>query len=285
MSRTMDRVWEGFGVRASLVRAGALVLMLALMVMATRAHAESVPVPGANDRRVRTVAYDPDQIYRLYGFVGYSIELVFERGEVFAGQGGGDLEGITFGAHEHQLIVKPRAANVGTNFVIYTDRRAYRFHYTVLHGVPEASSSQAMYVVRFVYPGSTPEGEAARQIEGELDRARTLRPQNTDYWFRGAAALKPIAAVDDGVHTRLTFSGRTEWPAVFVRNADGTESLLNFSVEQDQLVIHRVARALILRRGRLAACIVNHGFEGSGERLPSGTLAPSVVRERKVVAP
>lgn len=250
-----------------------------------RAHAEALPSAGATDRRVRTATYDPEQIYRLYGFVGYSIELVFEPGEVFAGQGGGDLDGITFGAHQNQLIVKPRAANVGTNFVVYTDRRAYRFHYTVSQGEPAASNGHAMYVVRFIYPASPEGNRAGEQIDEALERARTLRPQNRDYWYRGPASLKPVAAVDDGVHTRLTFGARTEWPAVFVRNADGTESLLNFSVEQDELVIHRVARSLILRRGRLAACIVNQAFEGAGNRLPSGTLAPSVVRERKGATP
>ncbi|MBM0108871.1 TrbG/VirB9 family P-type conjugative transfer protein [Steroidobacter sp. S1-65] len=252
------------------------------------ARAESLPAAGTTDGRVRTVTYDPDEIYRLYGFVGYSIELVFEPGEVFEGHGGGDLEGIVFGAHENQLIVKPRAANVGTNFVVYTDRRAYRFHYTVSQGVPDAKNAQAMYVVRFNYPGRTSaEGtvDAGKKLDEALAHARDLRAQNKDYWFSGAESLKPRAAFDDGVHTRLTFGARTEWPAVFVRNEDGTESLLNFSVEQDDLVIHRVARALILRRGWLSACIVNQGFEGAGNRLPSGTLAPSVVRARKRVAP
>lgn len=251
------------------------------------AQAESVPAAGATDARVRTVNYDPDEIYRLYGFVGYSIELVFEPGEVFEGHGGGDLEGIMFGAHENQLIVKPRATNVGTNFVVYTDRRAYRFHYTVSRGAPDAKSAQAMYVVRFLYPPS-PDGagdSSQRQIDQQLMQARTHRAQNKDYWYRGPATLKPLAAFDDGVHTRLAFGARSEWPAVFVRNEDGTESLLNFSVEQGDLVIHRVAQRLILRRGRLAACIVNQAFEGNGERLSSGTLAPSVVRESRADTP
>jgi type IV secretion system protein VirB9 len=263
------------------------VMAALLLLVFEQARAESLPTAGTTDSRVRTVSYDANQIYRLYGFVGYSIELVFEPGEIFAGHGGGDVEGIMFGAHANQLIIKPRAASVSTNFVVYTDRRAYRFHYTVSHGVPDVANARAMYVVRFVYPAAEGGGAAATGdvIDEQLDRAKSLRPQNKDYWFRGPAALKPIAGFDDGVHTRLMFSARTEWPAVFVRNADGTESLLNFSVEGDDLVIHRVARAFILRRGRLSACIVNQGFEGTGDRLPSGTLAPSVLRERKGVAP
>src|SRR5690606_33823744 len=108
-------------------RAWACALASLLMSVAC---AESLPVPGKIDPRVRTANYSAEQVYRLQGFVGYGIELIFEEGERFTGHAGGDLEAITFGAHEHQLMLKPRAANVGTNFVIYTNRRAYRFDYS-----------------------------------------------------------------------------------------------------------------------------------------------------------
>jgi hypothetical protein len=42
-----------------------------------------------------------------------------------------------------------------------------------------------------------------------------------------------------------------------------------------------VASKFILRRGALTACIVNKGYRGSGERLPSGTVATGVERERR----
>jgi type IV secretion system protein VirB9 len=70
---------------------------------------------------------------------------------------------------------------------------------------------------------------------------------------------------------------------VFVRNEDGSESLLNFSMEAGDMVIHRVAPRFILRRGAVTGCIVNKGYLGSGERLPSGTVAPGVERERREV--
>jgi type IV secretion system protein VirB9 len=97
--------------------------------------------------------------------------------------------------------------------------------------------------------------------------------------------VKPTAASDDGVQTRLTFAARSELPALFVRNDDGSESLLNFSIEDGDVLIHRVAARFIVRRGRLTGCIVNKGFEGSGDRLKSGTVAPDVTRERKDAHP
>ena len=45
------------------------------------------------------------------------------------------------------------------------------------------------------------------------------------------------------------------------------------------MVVHRVARQFVLRRGRLTGCIVNQGFGGSGLRLDSGTVTPEVERD------
>ncbi len=100
-------------------------------------------------------------------------------------------------------------------------------------------------------------------------------------WYCGDTSVKPLAASDDGVHTRLTFGAKADLPALFVRNEDGSESLLNFSLEGGDVVIHRVAPRFIVRRGKLTGCIVNKGFVGAGERLVSGTIAPTVTRDRK----
>ena len=99
------------------------------------------------------------------------------------------------------------------------------------------------------------------------------------YWRH--ASLRPVAASDDGVQMRITFSDRAEMPAIFVRNEDDSESLLNFSVDAGDVVIHRLAPKLILRRGRLTGCIVNGGFSGVGSRLESGTVSPQVERDVK----
>lgn len=271
-------------ISALLSRALAIIAVSSAVVI----HAETVPLRGLVDPRIRTAAYVDDDVYRLQGFVGYGIELVFEEGEQFVGQAGGDLEGIAFGAHENHLILKPRAPNVGTNLVVYTNRRAYHFDYSVVARKPDPARDEVIYAVRFAYPtrpaqpiGPTP----AEQVEADLARAGDVRSRNIDYWFCGHPAVKPISASDDGVHTRLTFGSKTELPAIFVRGDDGTESLLNFNMDDGDVVIHRVAREFVARRGRLTGCIVNKAFVGTGERLESGTVAPTVRRERRGTRP
>ena len=261
----------------------------ALLVVALGlASGETLPVRGTLDARIRTAPYNGEQVYRLYGFVGYAIELIFEDGESFAGEGGGDLEGITFGYHTNHLILKPKAASVGTNLIIYTNRRAYRFEYSAVDHAPDPSIDEVMYAVRFLYPpppAALVAPTAAEQTQRALARASEARARNLDYWYCGASSLKPVAASDDGVHTRLSFAAKGELPAIFLANDDGSESLLNFTVEEGQVVIHRVAKRFILRRGQLTGCVVNKGFSGGGERLQSGTIAPDVERERKGARP
>lgn len=258
---------------------------LALSLCVSRiALAETLPTKGKVDSRIRTALYSGDEVYRLYGWAGYDIELIFEEGEVFEGKGGGDLEGVTIEAFENQVHLKPKAALVATNLVIYTNRRAYRFDYSVSARRPNLSFDEVMYAVRFTYPPTKAVGRertASEEVDLELARADEHRRRNYDYWFCGQPSIKPIAASDDGIHTRLTFAARSELPALFVRNDDGSESLLNFSLAEGDVVIHRVAPRFILRRGRLTGCIVNKAFSGSGERLDSGTLAPDVERVRK----
>lgn len=249
------------------------------------AQAETLPVRGETDSRIRNAPYEADQVYRLYGFVGYAIELIFEAGEAFVGAGGGDLEGVTVDAHANAVLLKPRAAVVATNLVIYTDRRAYRFDYSAEARRPNRASDEVIYAVRFVYPDGAGGKGSAEAIGRELAAAKAARPRNSDYWFCGHASLRPAAASDDGVHTRLTFADGAELPAIFVRNEDGSESLLNFSVDGGDVVVHRLAPKLILRRGRLTGCIVNRGYSGSGTRLVSGTVSPHVERESKAPPP
>ncbi len=253
--------------------------LLAGLLVVLPAFAETQPEPGLLDARIRTVGYSPDQVYRMVGFVGYQTDLEFEPGESFVGLGAGDIEGLSFVAADNHLFLKPKASKVGTNLTVLTNRRTYQFDYSANSERPDASQ-EVTYVLRFRYPPVA----AGDSASSALDHA-SGRPKNIDYWFCGDPTLRPTAASDDGVHTRITFAPKAEQPAIFVLNEDGTESLLNFSMEQGDVVLHRVARRLILRRGNLAGCVVNQGFNGSGDALKSHTVSDEVVRTTKGTRP
>jgi type IV secretion system protein VirB9 len=250
--------------------------LLAAVLLVLPALAQQ-PVKG--DSRVRTVLYDPDSVYSLTGFAGYQIDLEFEAGEAFVGLGAGDIEALSFVAQDNHLFLKPHAARVSTNLTVLTTRRHYYFDYTARPMKAGTRSTSMVYSLRFTYPPAPPPAAAAAaHVDKALEEGALARPPNLDYWYCGAPSLMPIAASDDGVRTRLRFGARAELPAVFVSNEDGSESLVNYSIENGDVLVHRVVRRLILRRGQLAGCVVNESYSGGGERLESGTVAPQVER-------
>lgn len=239
---------------------------------------------GLADHRIRTLLYASTEVYRLRGWVGYHVDIEFEPGESFIMLGGGDLDALVYGTYANHLILKPRAEAIHTNLTVFTTRRTYLIDYTVSTGVPEATSADLVYSLRFTYPAATGQASTDR-VAADLKEAPGKRTQNIDYWFCGHADLQPVAVSDDGVHTRLRFAPSSEMPAIFVKSDDGTESLLNYSIDDGDVVIHRLARHFVLRRGKLVGCIVNKGYGGAGERLESGTVSPAVRRGVKEIAP
>lgn len=254
-------------------------LVLPALLAAQFVRAETVPAPGAEDSRVRIATYDSKQVYRLHGFIGYQIDLQFAPDERFVGLGAGDVEGLSFAAKRNHLFLKPKADKVSTNITVLTTRRTYQFSYTTAKLQPSTDRNEVIYALRFHYPPVRRPGyTAARRLDRRLREGSRRRPRNQDYWYCGAPSLKPVSAWDDGVQTRLRFAAHAAMPAIFVRNGDGSESLLNFSIAGDEVIVHRVARRFVVRRGALRGCIVNRGFHGNGARLRSGTIAPDVRR-------
>jgi len=266
---------------------------LALLLAASTTqsvHADAIPMPGTTDDRIRTAVYQRDQVYRLTARVGFQLDLEFAPDERFVGLAAGDVEALSFEAQANHLFLKPKAPRVATNLTVLTTRRHYHLDYAVQAPRVTADGIEAatpIYALRFTYP----DDEAARAQALIAATAATTQdaalstslttpapPLNRNFAYCGPRVIKPTAVSDDGVHTRFAFGARTELPAIFTRAADGTESLVNFTVTADGLTVHRIADRFILRRGRLVGCVVNQAFDGAGERLATGTVSPDVDR-------
>ncbi|HWG76692.1 MAG TPA: TrbG/VirB9 family P-type conjugative transfer protein [Steroidobacteraceae bacterium] len=239
------------------------------------------------DVRLRNVLYDADEVYWLPAYAGYETDIQFEADERFVGLGAGDLKGLSFSAQRNHLFIKPSAADVNTDITVLTDRRVYHFDYVAVAHAPDASHADVLYALRFLYPAAPPVPAPAppsppapsQALEALLGSAARQRPRNEDYWFCGPSGLQPLAAWDDGVQTHLRFSSRQDMPALFLKNDDGSESLLNFHIDQDEVVVHRVVQRLILRRGALVGCVVNRAYAQESHLGSGATLSPRVHRD------
>jgi type IV secretion system protein VirB9 len=265
------------------------ILCACLMSAAGPVHAELTPARGLVDPRVRVVAYDAEQVIRLHGYVGYQIHFQFAEGETFVNLAAGDNKALDVGYEANHLVLKPLAEKVATNITVITTRRVYQFDYSASAERPDPDREEVIYSLRFIYPQ-----DEARNAAQALEQQRTNlklasaaedshRTRNSNYWGCGSDAIRPQSAYDDGVQTRLRFPAHAEFPTMYVKNDDESESLVNFTVDNDEVVIHRVARSFVLRRGKLVACIQNRSFDGGGQRLDTQTLVPGVQRVTKGV--
>lgn len=258
---------------------------LAGLLVSSGAPADMVPSRGTVDPRIRAVTYNAEEVYRLTGYVGYQLEFEFSQSERFLGLAAGDVKGLSFESEDNHLFLKPTAPGVLTNLTILTTRHHYRVDYFVASGQPDPSHGDVIYALQFKYPEDS---AGAQQADANAARlAQELRGPallvNSDYWFCGPPTLRPVSAYDDGYQTHLKFSDASELPALFIRNEDGSESLTNFTVTAQEVIIHRVAHQMILRRGHLVACLVNRGFGGAQMHAPGGTISPEV--ERSTLSP
>src|ERR1700743_1351747 len=102
------------------------------LLMATAvSYADSTPIRGSADSRIRTVLYSADEVVRLYGFVGFHLDLEFAPDESFSGLSAGDPEALTYSAHENVLTLRPKALSSQMNLTVSTSKRRYYFEYTV----------------------------------------------------------------------------------------------------------------------------------------------------------
>lgn len=244
--------------------------------------AETIPKPGRIDPRVREVIYDPNDVIRLIGYEGYQTHLKFAEGEEFIGLGSGDTGGLDVASDGNDTWIKPKAVIVRTNFDVKTNMRVYHFDYQARKNLPKNRYAM-IFSIQFRYPDDEARQRTSRYAHAQLRHklGAAAHGANRNYWYCGSPSLKPIEAYDDGVQTYIRFNAYAEFPAIFVENEDETEALVNFNVEDDEVIVHRIAHRLIIRRGDLVGCIENRHFTGGGKRLSTQTTQQGIVRELK----
>ena len=177
---------------------------------------------------------------------------------------------------ENSLFIKPKGQSPDTNLTVITNKRHYNFE-LVLDDKKTASN---MYMIWFRYKEEDAKARAALQTVKKTNTLLNSAGQsiNSNYWMQGAESLMPYAAWDDGTFTYFQFSARKDFPAVYVVNDDGTESLVNSHVDDDTLVVQRVVKKLVFRKGDAMTCLFNETYDPDGQRNNTNTVSPQVTR-------
>lgn len=284
------------------------VLSISLLLVANAA--------GAADPRIREISYDPAAVIPVEtrrGSVTH-IELPSDEAIRFVASGQGAdcrqpemLWCIDGPSGQRNVFLKPRLGAGANTLSIVTDKRSYSFALTVL---PDSSSRPGIHrlVVRAPGFGAATRAQAqatqhempqmeqlvnlqdlmAAQASRNASRATLgarlqLAPDvlNADYSLAlgsHSEEIVPEAVYDDGRFTYLRFPGNRELPAVFQVAEDGSESIVNARMENDLLVVDRVTKRLVLRKGEAVVQLTNENFDLNGRPPVLGTTAAGVER-------
>ncbi len=259
-------------------------LALALLAAAGAASAEVGTSPSASDSRIQTVRYTGDNIIRIATAEGVVTTIELSSKEEIKDFAMGDRDAWHAAINGNLFVLKPKDVKADTNLTIFSNKRSYLFELKTT----SRTSRNVAYWVRLQYPeqeSSSPEAMAAarqeaerKQIKMDLKGSEYEGTLNYDYWIVGAPELQPLAMHDNGRQTYLLFSAANALPAAFVIEPDGTESLVDYHVEDDTMVLHRVVQRIVLRRGALVAGITNRSPSAPIQSSPTGTASGKVQR-------
>ncbi len=265
-------------------RGAASLVVLTVLVGSGAGRAEVGTVPSASDARIQTVRFTGDNIIRIAAAEGVVTTIELSKQEEIKDFAMGDRDAWHAAINGNLFVIKPKDVKADTNLTIFTNRRSYLFQLKTT----SRTARNVAYWVRLQYPeqdASTSEAlalakqEAERQqMKADLKSSAYEGNLNYDYWIVGPRELQPLSMHDNGRQTFMLFSAAHPMPAAFVIEPDGTESLVDYHVEQDTMVLHRVARRIILRRGALVAGITNRSPTLPIQSAPTGTASEKVQR-------
>lgn len=210
-------------------------LLLALS-LAAPAAAQVRPQPGGGDPRLQTIDYAPDQVFLLEVAPGYQMMVELAADEQIENIAVGDSGAfqVTANRRGDRLFIKPIHSGVTTNMTVVTNARLYAVQ---LQSLPGPTPDMA-YTVRFRYPTPQEDGTGGEEA-GELAGR---------YRLSGDRSVRPTRIGDDGRHTYIEWDTAHALPAVYARDRQGRETLVNGMMRDDVYVIDTVISRLVFRR-------------------------------------
>jgi type IV secretion system protein VirB9 len=199
------------------------------------------------------VDYDPNQVVELHGALGYQLSVEFDPAERIENVAIGDALSwqVTPNRRANLLFLKPMAKAADTNMTVVTNLRRYNFQLSVL---PKAARKSVPYSVIFIYPAPVVATVAPPPPPPPPEE------KNTAYSYQGSTHTLPIRMFDDGESTYFAFKEGEDLPAIYAVDPDGHEAVVNTRERDGLVVVDRVARGFVLRRGEEVTKVFNDGF-------------------------
>ena len=237
-----------------------------LLASSVPAWAEKSPIPIATDARIRFLAYNEFQVFRVVANYGYAVTIEFGPDEMIETVSAGDTISWQIVPAGRRLFIKPMEHDAHTNMTVITTKYTYNFDLDAIEAKPSAASQT--YLIKFRYAEAvgvmnTGAAGASPLARGLVSQPRRAADFNFDYRLKGDKEVMPTFVFDDGVFTYFQFADRRNktLPAIFLVDKDGNESVVNYRMEGEYMVVERLGQTYTLRGGESVVCVKNYRQE------------------------
>ncbi len=256
----------------------------------------NISTPLTTDSRIRTIVYNPNEVFELKFYYGYQSFIEFSEDE--------EIEMISIGEGfawrltpiGKRLFIRPLEIAAHTNMIITTNKRTY--HFDIRSGEYDGRADEELiYTVRFFYPQpnqilplppklSVPNqfvksnnisnldsnNDASNVIisdnnniiknnnKSKSNNDYTSQNLNFNYSFVGRdQQIIPTKIFDDGIQTMIEFTSNNDIiPEISIVDNDGNERKLNYVLKNGVVTIPVVTSQLSLRLNQALVCVFNN---------------------------
>lgn len=223
------------------------------------ASALAISAMAQADPRFSDRLYAANQIITVHGKPGIESAIAFaadERIENIA-VGNSSAWQVNPNKRANVVFVKPATARARTNMTVITDQRTYLFD------LVSSAGGSPVYMLQFRYPDAPKRAptaappSAATAVALVTPRREPAIPATLNFGWRGAGEKKllPASYFDDGASTFLRWTQDTPLPAILIRNPEGIEGPVNYTVRGDYVVVEGIPAQLVLRSGKQVATL------------------------------
>ena len=247
-----------------------IILFVVLFLMQQTSYAEVLAKSLTTDARAKIVAFNPNQIYAIKTHYLVSTDIILGNDEIITDANLGDASAWDVQIKNNHLYLKAKKIEASGNLSVITNKYDYHFVLSVSEA-PIDSADQTLFL-KFTYPthGEDEKNLALQMVTVPSDLCKNSTKYNLQYAYTGDKEQAPIQACDDGVFTYFKFSKHIDLPAIFMVLADRKEEVVNYRVEQDYVVVERIAKAFTLRNGETVTSVYNDKYIGDWQSVKKG---------------
>ena len=246
------------------------------------AFALDTPNGSRADNRIQYTTYKDNDVVLIRAAVGRATHIVLSPDEKVLEMVSGNSEAWEIVDRRNNIYLKPKMDEANTNLLLTTNKHEYSLDLRVV-----AAAKAPTYRLVFKYPQDDARKRAEvaekRFISGSLKEIPSIYANNINANYtmqqgKNSDSFKPVAAFDDGTFTYIKFPSGKDIPNVFRVMEDGTEAIINATVQDDFVVLEGVYKNMMIRANNAVIGLYNENYQDGSKGTGTGTASPVVER-------